>query len=67
MKIFRRNLLLASSALALVMLLGCSSTGETSDSGGSSGGGSACENACYGDNVPDFQLDECLASCGIAD
>jgi hypothetical protein len=28
MKIFRRNLLLASSALALVMLFGCSSTEE---------------------------------------
>lgn len=70
MKIFRRNLLLASSALALVMLLGCSSTGETSDSSGSSSGGSsggACEDLCYSDDVPDFQLDECLASCGIAD
>ena len=66
MKIFRRNLLLASSALALVMLLGCSSTGETSDSSGGSSGG-ACEDLCYSDDVPDFQLDECLASCGIAD
>ncbi len=67
MKIFRRNLLLASSALALVMLLGCSSTEETSDSSGSSSGGSACEDLCYSDDVPDMQLDECLMSCGIAD
>jgi hypothetical protein len=36
MKIFRRNLLLASSALALVMLFGCSSSEESADSSGSS-------------------------------
>jgi hypothetical protein len=48
----------------------CSSTddpaSDDSASGGSSGG-SACEDLCYSDDVPDFQLDECLASCGIAD
>jgi hypothetical protein len=66
MKIFGRNLLLASSALALVMLLGCSSTEETSDSSGGSDG-SACQDVCYSDDVPDMQLDECLMSCGVAD
>jgi ABC-type phosphate/phosphonate transport system substrate-binding protein len=34
MKIFRRNLLLASSALALVMLFGCSSSEESSSESG---------------------------------
>jgi hypothetical protein len=44
MKIYRRNLLLASSALALVMLFGCSSSEESSDtSGESSDGSSNCE------------------------
>jgi hypothetical protein len=63
MKIFRlRNLFVASSALALVMLFGCSSSEETSD-----GGGGSCEDICHGDDVPDFQLDECLMSCGAAD
>jgi hypothetical protein len=46
MKIFRRNLLLASSALALVMLFGCSSSEESSGSsdtsGESSDGGHDC-------------------------
>jgi hypothetical protein len=37
MKNFRRKLLLASSALALVMLLGCSSTEETDDGASSEG------------------------------
>jgi hypothetical protein len=64
MKNFRRNLLLASSALALVMLFGCSSSEESS---GSSGGSSACEDACRGSEVPDFQLEECLVSCDVAD
>jgi hypothetical protein len=65
MKIFRlRKLILASSALALVMLFGCSSSEESSDSGSSN---SACQDVCYSDDVPDFQLDECLASCGVAD
>jgi uncharacterized lipoprotein YehR (DUF1307 family) len=54
------------SMMALVMLSGCSSTEETSDSSGSSSG-SACEDLCYSDDVPDMQLDECLMSCGIAD
>ncbi len=67
MKIFRRNLLLASSALALVMLFGCSSSEESSSSGSGSSGNSDCQNACYGDNVPDMQLDECLAACSIPD
>jgi hypothetical protein len=56
------NLFLASLALALVMLFGCSSSEESS--GGSS---SACEDACRSSEVPDFQLEECLASCDIAD
>jgi hypothetical protein len=38
MKIFKRNLWLASSALALVMLFGCSSSEESSSESGSSGG-----------------------------
>jgi hypothetical protein len=69
MKIFRlRNLFVASSALALVMLFGCSSSEETSDGGSSDGGGGgSCEDICHGDDVPDFQLDECLMSCGAAD
>jgi hypothetical protein len=63
MKIFRRNLVLASSALALVMLFGCSSTEETSDSG--SGGGEntdqECIDACAA--IPGQSEDECLLVC----
>ena len=66
MKIFNiRNLFLVSLALPLVMLFGCSSSEESSSS--SSGGGGSCEDVCHSDDVPDFQLDECLASCGLAD
>jgi hypothetical protein len=44
MKIFKRNLLLASSALALAMLFGCSSSEESApaDTGGDTGGGADC-------------------------
>ena len=63
MKIFKlRNLSLASSALALVMLFGCSSSEETSDtSSGSSN--SDCQNACMA--VPSHQQDECLLTCEL--
>jgi hypothetical protein len=57
MKIFRRNLLLASSALALVMLFGCSSSEESSDSGS----GSSCAEECS--VVPDHKTDECMITC----
>ncbi len=57
-----RNPFLVSLALPLVMLFGCSSSEESS-----SGGSSACEDTCRSDQVPDFQLEECLASCDIAD
>jgi hypothetical protein len=45
MKIFKRNLLLASSALALVMLFGCSSSEESApaDTSGESSDGSNCQ------------------------
>jgi hypothetical protein len=64
MKIFKlRNLFLVSLALPMLMLFGCSSSEESSGSSGNSD----CQNACYGDNVPDMQLDECLAACSIPD
>jgi hypothetical protein len=60
MKIFKlRNLFLVSLALPLVMMFGCSSSEESSDSGSSS----SCEDACRSDDVPDMQLDECLMVC----
>jgi hypothetical protein len=46
MKIFRRNLLLASSALALVMLFGCSSSEESSESSDTSGESSDSGHDC---------------------
>jgi hypothetical protein len=64
MKVFRRNLFLALLALPMLMLFGCSSSEESSSSGSSGG---SCEDICHGDDVPDFQLDECLMSCGAAD
>jgi hypothetical protein len=42
MKIFKRNLLLASSALALAMLFGCSSSEEAPPPDDTSGGGHDC-------------------------
>jgi hypothetical protein len=62
-----RNLFLALLALPMLMLFGCSSSEESSDSSSSGGGNSDCQNACYGDDVPDFQLDECLGACEVAD
>jgi hypothetical protein len=63
MKIFRlRNLLFASSALALVMLFGCSSSEEApppADTGG--GGGESCAQQCS--SLPDIQQDECIIMC----
>jgi hypothetical protein len=59
MKIFKRNLLLALSALALVMLFGCSSTEESS---GSSSDGVDC--STY---PTDHQQAECEAGKDIID
>jgi hypothetical protein len=63
MKIFRlRNLLLASSALALMMLFGCSSSEESSDSGsGSSEDYQDCKDACL--LAPPQSQEECLVVC----
>jgi hypothetical protein len=65
MKNFRRKLLLASSALALVMLLGCSSTEETSDSGSGSSEdyNQDCKDACL--LAPPHQQEECLVACEV--
>jgi hypothetical protein len=59
MKIFRRNLFLAASALALVMLFGCSSSEEESTD--TSGGSSHCADECS--VVPDHKFDECIITC----
>ena len=65
MKIFRlRNLFLASSALALVMLFGCSSTEEEAPPPEeSSAGGDACKEQCM--SLPSMQQDECIVACEI--
>jgi hypothetical protein len=59
MKIFRRNLLLASSALALVMLFGCSSSEEAPppDSSGDTYDGVDCST---------YPTDEMQAECELA-
>jgi len=61
--IYLRSLLLASLALALMMLSGCSSTDEAAQSEDPSS--SSCEDACRSSQVPDFQLDECLMACEL--
>jgi hypothetical protein len=63
MKIFRlRNLLLASSALALMMLFGCSSSEESSsDSGSSEDYNQDCKDACM--IAPPQSQEECLIAC----
>ena len=64
MKILRlRNLFLASSALALVMLFGCSSSEEAPPEDTSSGGGDACQEQCL--SLPSYDQDECLAACAL--
>jgi hypothetical protein len=66
MKIFRRNLLLASSALALVMLFGCSSTEESSGSSSDTSGETGQEVDCS--TYPtDHQQAECEAGKEIID
>jgi hypothetical protein len=49
--------------MAMLMLSGCSSTDEAAQSEDPSS--SSCEDACRSDEVPDFQLDECLMACEI--
>jgi hypothetical protein len=49
--------------MAMLMLSGCSSTDEASQSEDPSS--SSCEDACRSSQVPDFQLDECLMACEI--
>jgi ABC-type phosphate/phosphonate transport system substrate-binding protein len=62
MKNFRRKLFLASSALALVMLFGCSSTEETSsETGGGENSDQECRDQCAA--IPGQSEDECLAVC----
>ena len=65
MKILKlRNLVLVSSALALVMLFGCSSSEEEeAPADTSSGGGDACKEACM--TLPSMQQDECIVGCEI--
>ena len=65
MKILRlRNLFLVSSALALVMLSGCSSSEEeAAPADTSSGGGDACKEACM--SLPSQQRDECILACEL--
>ena len=59
MKIFRlRNLFLASSALALVMLFGCSSSEEAADESGAS---QSCAEQCASEQ--EGRQDECLITC----
>jgi hypothetical protein len=60
MKTFKlRKLFLASSAVALVMLFGCSSSEE--ESSDTSGGGSHCADECA--LAPDHKFDECMITC----
>ena len=62
MKILRsRNLFLASSTLALVMLFGCSSSEEEEAPAESSSGGGSCAEQCS--LVPDMNQDECMIAC----
>jgi hypothetical protein len=63
MKILKlRNLFLASSALALVMLFGCSSSEEEAPPPAESGGGGgSCIEQCS--SLPDIQQDECIIMC----
>ena len=64
MKIFRlRNVFLASSALALVMLFGCSSSEEESSDTSSSGGGDPCLEQCA--TLNSYDQDECVAACAL--
>ena len=63
MKIFRlRKVILSTSALALVMLFGCSSSEEES-SDTSSGGGDACKEQCM--SLDSHQQDECIVACEL--
>jgi hypothetical protein len=64
--IYLRSHLLAALLLAfmaLAMLPACSSTDEAAQAEDPSS--SSCEDACRSDQVPDFQLDECLMACEI--
>jgi hypothetical protein len=67
----KKSLVVLLVSFVALGMAACSSTGDSSSddsaSGGSSGGNSACEDVCYSDEVPDFQLDECIMSCGAAD
>jgi hypothetical protein len=64
MRILRlRNLFLVSSALALVMLFGCSSSEEEETSAESSSGGDPCHEQCL--LLPSYDQDECLAACAL--
>ena len=64
MKILRlRNLILVSSALALVMLFGCSSSEEEAPADTSSGGGDPCLEQCA--LLPSYDQDECIVACEL--
>ena len=61
-----RNLFLVSSALALVMLSGCSSSEEEEAAPAdtsSGGGGGSCAEQCS--NLLDMQYDECMVTCEL--
>ena len=59
--LFRKSfVVLMLSFMAMVFLPACSSTDESG-----SGSGGTCEDACYSDDVPDMQLDECIAACSL--
>jgi hypothetical protein len=65
MKILRiRNLFLVSSALALVMLFGCSSSEEEeAPAESSSSGGDPCHVQCL--LLTSYDHDECLVACEL--
>ena len=58
--LFRKSfVVLMLSFMAMAFLPACSSSEETNS------GNSDCENACYSDEVPEMQVDECIAACNI--
>jgi hypothetical protein len=52
--------------MAAAMLPACSSSDEAAQEDTGTSGSSSCEDACRSDQVPDFQLDECLMACGAS-